>query len=129
MTASAQLKPDSLARIRADELAVAYSTQNLAFTLPSGFVRPLDSHTCYTPWPVFRDVTDGAGLSATPPGFLVELNFSRRTRKVFSRTCNDRLMIEAVRIRTLDRKQLVARGLNQNSVAARPGRPERLEYT
>lgn len=23
---------------------------------------PLDSHTCYTPWPVFRDVTDGAGL-------------------------------------------------------------------
>ncbi len=30
-----------------------------AFTSPSGFVRPLDLHTCYTPWYVFRDVTDG----------------------------------------------------------------------
>ena len=23
--------------------------------------KPLDLHTCYTPWPVFRDVTDGVG--------------------------------------------------------------------
>ena len=22
-------------------------------------MKPLDLHTCYTPWPVFRDVTDG----------------------------------------------------------------------
>ena len=36
-----------------------------AFTSPLGFVRPLDLHTCYTPWPVFRDVTDGAGLITT----------------------------------------------------------------
>jgi len=73
ITASAQLKPNSLTRVQAGEFAVAYSPQPLAFTLPSGFVRPLDSHTCYTPWPVFRDVTDGAGLNATPPGFLIEL--------------------------------------------------------
>ena len=31
---------------------------------PPGFVEPLDLHTCYTPWPVFRDVTDGTGLYA-----------------------------------------------------------------
>lgn len=36
-----------------------------AFTSPAGFVEPLDLHTCYTPWPVFRDVTDGAGLITT----------------------------------------------------------------
>lgn len=38
---------------------------SLAFTSPAGFVIPLDLHTCYTPWPVFRDVTDGYGLSTT----------------------------------------------------------------
>lgn len=39
--------------------------RSLAFTSPPGFVEPLDLHTCYTPWPVFRDVTDGAGLYTT----------------------------------------------------------------
>lgn len=37
----------------------AMRRHTFAFTSPSGFVRPLDLHTCYTPWPVFRDVTDG----------------------------------------------------------------------
>ena len=47
--------------------------RNLAFTLPPGFTEPLDLHTCYTPWPVFRDVTDGAGLFTTLPEAAAEL--------------------------------------------------------
>jgi len=42
--------------------------RNFAFTSPPGFVEPLDLHTCYTPWPVLRDVTDGAGLITTLAG-------------------------------------------------------------
>jgi len=37
----------------------------IAFTTPLGFMGPSDSRTCYTPWPVFRDVSHGLGLVTT----------------------------------------------------------------
>jgi len=54
-----------LATPLADGISPKITRRLLAFTSPSGFVRPLDLHTCYTPWPVLRDVTDGLGLYTT----------------------------------------------------------------
>ena len=48
-------------RLGSDRAHECASPPSLAFTLPAGFVEPLDLHTCYTPWPVFRDVTDRVG--------------------------------------------------------------------
>lgn len=75
-TQNAPLKAETRALLRASQDPTATpkgNRRNLAFTAPPGFIEPLDLHTCYTPWPVFRDVTDGAGLFTTLPGAAAEL--------------------------------------------------------
>jgi len=52
-------------RVRDSEHTHSTKTHQFAFTSPRGLERPFDLRTCYAPWPVFRDVTDGPLICST----------------------------------------------------------------